>query len=231
MDNLNSLVQAFYRTERRSNNMSDQGGPFGFDIHFALEIDYLLKKYNCDAFIETGTNLGDTTDYVSKLYPELNVITCEVDQLYHALASERLKDRKNVKVYYESSEQTIKKTNIYKTPLYYLDAHWGEYWPLRDEILNIEHGIICVSDFYVGEHDQFNTIPYGFDSYNGIRCDKNLIMDIISPETKLYKNNNKNLQIYPLPCLQMMRRSGRCYFTKNMDYDFMKDCEYFIREN
>lgn len=228
MVNLNSLVHTFYTTERRSNNMSDQGGPFGFDIHFALEIDYLLKQYNCDAFIETGTNLGDTIDYMSKLYPELEIISCEVDQLYHALATERLKDRKHLTIHHESSERVIKKTNNYNMPLYYLDAHWGDYWPLRDEILNIERGIVCVSDFYVGDPDMFNPIPYGFDSYNGIRCDKDLIMDIVSPETKLYTNNSKNLHAYPLPCLQMTRRSGRCYFTKNAEMDLMKDCDYFI---
>jgi hypothetical protein len=41
--------------------LSDRGVPFGFDIHAALAIQSLIKRYRCDAIIETGCNRGDTS--------------------------------------------------------------------------------------------------------------------------------------------------------------------------
>ena len=36
----------FYTTPRLSINLTDEGGPFGLDIHTALEICYLINFYN-----------------------------------------------------------------------------------------------------------------------------------------------------------------------------------------
>ena len=75
MKQLNQILQNFYTTDRLNLGMIDDGGPFGFDIHFALEVDYLINAYECDAFIETGTNAGDTTDYLSKMYPNISIFS------------------------------------------------------------------------------------------------------------------------------------------------------------
>ena len=41
---IKNLLYNFYTTERNGNYVSDGGGPFGFDIHHALEIDYLISR-------------------------------------------------------------------------------------------------------------------------------------------------------------------------------------------
>ena len=85
------------------------GGPFGYNIHHALEIDYLINKYGCDAIIETGTNTGDTTEYLAKQYPNLTIITCEIEKNYTSIAKDRLSIYSNVYVFNETSEKIVKK--------------------------------------------------------------------------------------------------------------------------
>jgi hypothetical protein len=48
--------------------------------------------------------------------------------------------------------------------LYFLDAHWQEYWPLLDEIKAIrrETGVIVIHDMKVPGRPEL-----GFDSYGG----------------------------------------------------------------
>jgi hypothetical protein len=207
--------------------MSDGAGPFGYDIHFALEVDYLIEKYQCDCFVETGTNSGDTTDYISRLYPFIDVITCETDDLLFNFSNERLSARKNVTILNESSEKVIEKYNRqrkYNMPFYYLDAHGEDYWPLGDELKNIEYGIICVSDFYIGTEEE-----YGYDFYNNVICDKDIILKNTNPSSKIYVNNFiDTIKNYPFQSLQNLRKSGRAYFTKNVNEDYFKDCSYFM---
>lgn len=209
-------------------NMSDGGGPFGFDIHFALEVDYLINSAGCDAFIETGTNTGDTTDYVSKQYPNISIVSSEIEPTFYSLASVRLKDRENVSLHLASSEQIMKQYRTrYKCPFYYLDAHWNDYWPLADEIRSIERGIVCVSDFFIGEDARGGETFYGFDSYNGIVCDKSMILRNTNPDTPIYVNNAANLKAYEYPTMQRERRSGRAYFCKGISTDFFSQSPYF----
>lgn len=70
---------------------------------------------------------------------------------------------------------------------FYLDAHWGEYWPLRDEIKNalkLKRSIIVIDDFVVPFYRSF-----GFDVYNCDPCGWNYIRDIF--------NNHKIYVYYP----------------------------------
>lgn len=229
MSTNNELLYNFYTTPRLSKFMADDGGPFGFDIHFALEVDYLIKNYNVDVVIETGTNAGDTADFISKNYPLMDVITSEINTFLHSKAHARLSGRKNIKVLLESSENTVKLGKDYTCPLFFLDAHWGKYWPLSDELKNIEKGIIIVSDFDIGKKNVPGDIFYGFDTYNNVKCNKNLVLSSITPTTPLYVNNAFDLSVYPYPCLQMKRRAGRCYFTKGINIDLFCESKYFYR--
>lgn len=220
MGNLKTLLYNFYTTERCSFNVSDGGGPFGFDIHHALEIDYLIKKYNIQRIVETGTNMGDTAEYLAKNYPEITIITTETVNDFFNFSKKRLKKYSNVFILNESSEKVTLiegKKNI-KT-LYYLDAHWGEYWPLSDEIKNIETGIICVGDFNIENN------LYGYDYYNGIPCDDTLIRNT-GFTGKIY-TNNPHCDTYPFPVLQMGRLGGRAYFCKNIQEDYISMSNYF----
>lgn len=87
--------------------LSDGGGPFGFDITTALEFDYLIEKYNCDAIIETGSNYGDTTHYLARTYHNLTILTCDVVDKYVNLVKRRLADAPNVVVEKANSPDLI----------------------------------------------------------------------------------------------------------------------------
>lgn len=223
------LLENFYTTERLG-NCSGDAGPFGFDIHFALEIEYLVNAYGCDAIIETGTNFGDTAEYLAKQYPNLSVITCETNPMYFAVARERLRKYANVEVSFCSSEIVVKQAQgRFQCPLYYLDAHWDAYWPLADELSNIETGVVCVGDFFIGSAATQAQVLYGFDSYNGIINDKDYVLQQVGQPVNIYVNNATNPLVYPYPCLQRQRRSGRGYFVLSDLPDHLQDSDFFVQ--
>lgn len=216
---MKKLLYNFYTTERNSFGVSDGGGPFGFDIHHAIEIDYLIKKYNIEKIIETGTNMGDTCEYLAKNYPNIQIITTETNTDFYRYSRNRLMQYQNVSVLNESSEKVIINEKSNNNCLYYLDAHWEDYWPLKDEIENISSGVVCVGDFNIRHYS------YGFDGYNGVECDEKLIRG--SGFTGKIYTNNPFCTAYPFPLLQKGRLGGRAYFCKNKTIDWMSSSKYF----
>lgn len=217
---LKKLLYNFYTTERCSFSVSDGGGPFGFDIHHALEIDYIVKKYNIEKIVETGTNMGDTAEYLAKNYPKIKIVTTETHRDFFNFSRKRLIKYKNVFCLNESSEKIVRIEDTEKlNTLYYLDAHWESYWPLSDEIKNISRGVICVGDFNI-EHYSF-----GYDHYNDIICDENLVRNT-GFVGKIYTNNPFCTK-YQYPLLQTGRLGGRAYFCKNISEDYMQFSDYF----
>ncbi len=217
---MKKLLFNFYTTERNSFGVSDGGGPFGFDIHHALEIDYLIKKYNIEKIVETGTNMGDTAEYLAKNYPKIKIVTTESNTNFFNFSRKRLLKYQNVSVLNESSEKVVFVENGKDlNTLYYLDAHWESYWPLKDEIKNIFKGIVCVGDFNIKHYS------FGYDQYNDVSCDEKLIRDC-GFTGKIY-TNNPFCGNYVFPLLQTGRLGGRAYFGKNISEDFMQFNNYF----
>jgi hypothetical protein len=224
MSEMKKLLYNFYTTDRCSFNVSDGGGPFGFDIHHALEIDYLIKKYQIEKIVETGTNMADTTEYLAKNYPKIKIVSSETNRDFFNFSKKRLISYSNVFLLNQSSEKVVSlESKEEVNTLYYLDAHWEQYWPLKDEIENISSGVVCVGDFNI------NHYSYGFDYYNNIICDENLIRST-GFSGKIYTNNPYNLN-YPFPLLQKERLGGRAYFCKNIEKDFMEGSQYFRLHN
>jgi hypothetical protein len=69
--------------------------------------------------------------------------------------------------------------------MFYLDAHWERYWPLRDElkqVLRLDSSVVVIDDFFVpGRSD--NSRPhgdFGFDFYAGRILDWAYISDLFS---------------------------------------------------
>lgn len=236
---LDNLLKNFYTTERRAVFLNDHGGPFGFDIHKALEVEYSITAYDCDCIIETGTNAGDTTEYLAKQYPTKQIISCETIPEVFKIAKERLKSFKNVTLFNESGELIVQRySQQFKRPFFFLDAHGLKYWPLNDELRNIERGVICVDDFSIGnisvQYPGRQKIIYHNDSYHDgqkmVILDAKLILSTITPSTEIYTNNCENLQNYEFPSHQTLRRAGRAYFCKGINEDKFKDKNYFILE-
>jgi hypothetical protein len=205
----------FYRVPRLSApELSDGGGPFGFDITTALEVDYLIGKYRCDAVLETGCNLGDTTWYLGRTYPKLKVITCDVKSQYTDFVSKRCAELPNVTVEALDSRAMLAKwAGKFERPLFYLDAHWYDDWPLAGELDLITRGVVMIDDFDIG-HPRF-----GFDSYGGKDCGPALLAPFRDRIGKLYTNNPEGQ--YEVPCLQVGRRGGKAYFTVGFEADHL----------
>lgn len=206
-------VYNFYTTSKYSIGMKSDGGAFGNDIHKSIDFNLLILENNIDTIIETGTNTGDTTEFLAKLYPKKRIITTELNQDFFNFAKERLKNFSNVEVYNVSSEYLIKNIEYSKNTIFYLDAHWNDYWPLQDEILSIKNGIIMVDDFFI------NCSGFGCDQYNEVKLDKNLIINSGITED-IYCNNP--LANYGISNNQRGIKSGRCFTTKKFNTNTLK---------
>jgi hypothetical protein len=195
-------VAVFYTTARAGAcRLSDEGGPFGFDIAVALLADDLISAYRCDAIAETGCFLGDTTDYLSRRYPELPVYTCDIEPGYCAFTARRLADRQNVTVSCANSPAMLAEVSARHARTFaFLDAHWAGQWPLVAELGMVSAAIVMIHDFDIG-HDRFS-----FDTYDGVPCGPSLLASVARPPD-WYFTFDPDAPL-PVPCLQTGRRAG-----------------------
>ena len=196
-----NVYQNFYRVPRAGQvRCSDGGGPFGFDIQVALAFDEIVANYIPDVLVETGSFLGDTTEYLAAAYPELPILSCDVTPQHCNVTSRRLMDRPNARVVRASGETVVIATQLkYERPLYFLDAHWYEAWPLAAELKAVNKGIAVIHDFNVG-HPRFS-----YDTYAGIDCGPRLLSKNLRSDVYWVLNVRHET---PFPILQTGRRSG-----------------------
>lgn len=147
----------------------------GFNSQFvrANILLYLIRELCIDEFWETGTNVGETSLLIAA-QTNIPVASCELNQQFFDLAVRRLKpfaDR--AEIFHEDSRlflQRMLKRGTAKRPFIYLDAHWYEDLPLREEIELITASavecLIVVDDFEVSTDAGF-----GFDKYGDIALD------------------------------------------------------------
>jgi len=216
-----SLFRNFYTIERvGAAGLSDAGGPFGFDINVALQIDHVLSAACCDAFIEAGTFLGDTTTFLARNYPNLSVLACDIKKAYADVTRRRVLDCSNAEVHHMDSRELIRLAlQRFKRPFFYLDAHWYDDWPLREELALIDRGFICIDDFNIG-HPRF-----AFDHYEGQECGPGMLSDF-QQKFPVYYVNSVNAD-YPYPCLQTGRRAGKCYLGVGDGHQVFARSPYF----
>jgi len=120
-------------------------------------ISDLIKLYNINCIIETGTNIGDTTEKLAINYPNIEIHTLEINKEFYSASSNRLSKYTNVLCHLGSSDTVLKEllpTLLSKKILFYLDAHWYDYWPLKNELLVIsthlkDNSIIIIDDISV----------------------------------------------------------------------------------
>jgi predicted O-methyltransferase YrrM len=130
-----------------------------------LEIIELLRP---SAVIETGTFKGTTTRYLAESQ-DSPVYSCELNRRKYGYALHHLRPvRRRVDLRLSDSRRFL--ANLAKDPevaktrvLFYLDAHWNDDLPLREEIEIITESwkepVVIVDDFEVPGTD------YGFDDY------------------------------------------------------------------
>jgi hypothetical protein len=178
-------VFVFYRTPRAGQvRLSDGGGPFGFDIGKALIVDYLLAAYGCDAVAETGCFLGDTTWFLGSCYPDLPVVACDFDPQAAFFTTSQTASLANVGVSCRDAVELVEQvTGAFARPLLYLDAHWGQRWPLHEELASARQGVVVIDDFDIG-HPRF-----GFDVYDDLVCGPDLLARLPDPPPEFWVND------------------------------------------
>lgn len=147
--------------------------PFNGQIQRIRDIVGIVDVFKPDLCIETGTFIGSTTIHLARLAPE-GVKSIEINQSFLAVARDRFtQNHKSSPIQTYLGDSAIEITKILsdlpknKRILAYLDAHWLDAIPTRDEIEALENWggqwVAIVDDFRIPSDSGF-----GFDSYGKI---------------------------------------------------------------
>ena len=178
-------------------------------------ITEILSKINFTNIVETGTEYGFTTKYLSQFCKK--IITIEKSKPIYLIAKKNLSNDTNIKLVLNDSknldkilgDENIKFKNDENT-FFYLDAHSDDDYPLQDEIKyiveNYKNFILLIDDFQVPEDD-----GYGYDSYRGKKLSIDFIKKLIS---------NKKYTFFP--SIKSNEETGRTrgYIIITNNYDF-----------
>lgn len=176
-----------------------------------LKDDFGLKN-----FVETGTFLGETSFFFSGLFDK--VFTCDVVDYprrveFYCLPNIIYETKNSPRFFLDHLNE------IRLHSFFFLDAHWFDYWPLRDELKiifdNCIDPVILIDDF---EGRQ----GLDYDTYAGVALDFDYISDLVPHNFKYFVNdysmrNRGMIFIFP------DRVGYGCYFRSQADYDPNKD--------
>lgn len=147
--------------------MQHQEGALNCDRYAQLEFIRLKELYNLQFAIETGTCLGYTTEFLCGVFEIVKTI--EINAKFLQIAKEnRLNQHSNCKVFFGDSAKdlSIMLENMSDKTFIFLDAHWGNHCPLKDELKQIAQSkikpVIAIHDFKVPNNPQL-----GYDSIDG----------------------------------------------------------------
>jgi len=140
----------------------------------------LCEKFKITKFVETGSYHGGSAKIVSQYIRTVHTI--ENNPELHEIAKDNLRGVPNVKLHFGSSQEILKdilvenEENIFL----FLDAHWGEYWPLIDELKVIAEKkirpVIAIHDFFVPPNGKFS---YDIHPSNGTVLNFDYVKDSI----------------------------------------------------
>src|SRR5262249_5410929 len=127
------------------------------------------RKIPFENYVETGTFLGMTTDFLARRAKahDAHVYSCEIDSRYHAIANRTVGDLPNVSLQQANSVDFLRELSpklVTAMNFVYLDAHWNDYLPLRDELLILrgwQNSVVLIDDFKVPSDPRF-----GWDRYD-----------------------------------------------------------------
>ena len=157
------------------------GGPFNGQSFRCEMFRDLIRQFKFKAIVETGTYRGTTTEYLRD-NSGLPIFTTEVSPRYYGYSRARFMMTRGVNIFHAESNAFLNafaSRYDYRSRhvFFYLDAHWGDDLPLKNEIQfifeNFLHAVVMVDDFKVP-----NDEGYGYDDYgeNKIIC-----LDLLSP--------------------------------------------------
>lgn len=146
------------------NNFIFEDEPFAGDVIAEYEFIKLKKKFDIKNVVETGSYVFSTTKWLCENFDL--VYTYENNEHFYGVGVDKVRTFTNVRAFLEDSISGLQKLKdkLPEPTIFFLDAHWGEYCPLLDELdvistLNTTP-IIVIHDFKTNNPD------LGFDRYN-----------------------------------------------------------------
>ena len=130
----------------------------------------------------------------------------EVDSTSYQTAKKNFQSNSNIYLYHSDSVKflnSLLSAEMGRNPsdhryLFFLDAHWGKYWPLRDElkvIRKLNKYLIVIDDFMVPgkSHPSRPRGAFGFDVYQGKILHWSYLCDVFTDTAvKIFYPNRPN---------------------------------------
>ena len=144
-----------------------QFGPSPVCTFFMRKILEIRDAYNIDTVVETGLDKGDTGLFLSQVIENYHGIEILPEAIEHTDKFFKHHNVNNFNLHQGNSPivllNLMHKINPEKT-IFFLDAHWQRYWPLRDEIdvISRNKGILVIHDAQVPHHPEL-----GYDVWGG----------------------------------------------------------------
>lgn len=165
------------------------GGPFNGQAGRTAIVDEILRQVLPRAIVETGTFRGISTAWLAAR-GEVPVWSCEVEEIFLLQARRRLAGVKNVILERSDSRTFLRRVvsllGTDRPSFFYLDAHWKDDLPLREEIGIIfaaqPRAIVMIDDFRIPEDP-----GYAWDDYGpGVRVDATALAGALPEDASLY---------------------------------------------
>ena len=155
--------------------------------HYALDDRFLVKRIAevvtervIDLVVETGVNEGKSTTVLCGLARRVVGIDNSSPCIESARARVMASWATNWRLVLGNSPDVIRSLSLAaRDPdkiLWFLDAHWDDYWPIRDEISALLRGkgVILVHDLKVPG------TSWGFDRYEDHDLDYEYLQDVLT---------------------------------------------------
>lgn len=149
----------------------------------------IVERCDIQQIIETGTYKGTTTEWLASF--ELPVDTVEVNPRFQEFSARRLAEFANVRLHFGDSVSFLRQAAqradaATMRHFVYLDAHWLDHLPLREELQIIlglmPRSVVMVDDFQVPDDS-----GYGYDDYGpGKALTPAYLEDLAVPFTAFY---------------------------------------------
>jgi hypothetical protein len=165
-DHLPDPIRGTFEYYRHPELLDSLGGALNGQCFRQLMYLDLSLACNFEAIVETGTFRGSTSVFLARNSGSAHVYSCEHSDRYFEFAKRRLRGIRNLSLFKLDSRRFIRELELPRRArtFFYLDAHWGQDLPLREEleliITKFDNFVIMIDDFEV-----LDDPGYGFDDY------------------------------------------------------------------
>ena len=165
------------------------GGPFNGQAGRTAIVEEILRQTAPRAVVETGTFRGISTAWFAA-HCDVPVWSCEVEEIYLIQARRRLAGIGSVILEHADSRAFLRRVvSLLRTDgpsFFYLDAHWKDDLPLREEIGIIfaaqPRAVVMIDDFRIPDD-----LGYAWDDYGpGVRVDATALAGALPDGAALY---------------------------------------------